>query len=222
MIGFLLASQNLPFTVAITLMLGIACLEGITTLLGVGISSLLESVVPDLDLDVDLDSPEMSSGSILTKVLGWLRIGEVPALILFIVFLTAFGIIGLFLQAAIIEIAGFLLPMAIASVGAFFLALPVVRLLGGILSKIMPKDETEAVSESSFIGRVAVITLGRASSGKPAQAKLQDQHGQAHYIMVEPDASAEVFETQTAVLLVSQHGSTFKCIRNPSTALVDP
>jgi hypothetical protein len=85
----------------------------------------------------------------------------------------------------------------------------------------MPKDETEAVAETSFIGRIAVITLGNASPGNPAEAKLRDKFGQTHYVMVEPDESDERFENGTQVVLVNQQGAIFKAIRNKSDALVD-
>jgi hypothetical protein len=78
----------------------------------------------------------------------------------------------------------------------------------------MPGDETEAVSEESFIGRIAVVTLGEARAGKPAQGKLSDQHGQTHYVMLEPAASGEVFETGASVLLIGQEGAVFQGIRN--------
>ena len=101
------------------------------------------------------------------------------------------------------------------------LGFPIVRILGGILGKVMPKDETEAVSETSFIGRVAVVTMGKASPGSPAEAKLKDKYGQSHYVMIEPDEADEVFENSTQVVLVSQQGAVFKAIRNKSDALVD-
>ena len=96
-----------------------------------------------------------------------------------------------------------------------------MRICGGILGRIIPKDETESVSEESFVGRVAVITLGQAAPGKPAQARLSDQHGQAHYVMLEPDTDNAVFEQGTQVLIVSHEGAVFKAIENPSAALTD-
>jgi hypothetical protein len=83
----------------------------------------------------------------------------------------------------------------------------------------MPKDETEAVSEKSFIGLVAVVTTGKAGMGSPAQGKLTDRYGQAHYVMIEPDEAGEEFLQGAEVLLVSRHGATFKAIRNTSAAL---
>ena len=97
----------------------------------------------------------------------------------------------------------------------------VVRVLGGVIGLILPRDETDAVAEREFVGRIATITLGTAGLGSPAEAKLTDQHGQAHYIMIEPDQESEKFEQGSAVLITERHGAVFRGIRNPKDALVD-
>jgi hypothetical protein len=221
MINFLLASQNMPFTVALAVMLIIAFLEGATTLLGAGIFSFIDSLLPDLDIDADMDGPDFESSGLFSKFLSWIRIGEVPVIMLLVIFLTAFGLIGLGLQSVAQKTLGSLVPGSFAAIPAVLLGFPIVRLFGGILGKFMPKDETEAVAETSFIGRIAVITVGNASPGNPAEAKLRDKFGQTHYVMVEPDESDERFENGTQVVLVSQQGAIFKAVRNKSDALVD-
>lgn len=223
MLEFLTADGNQPFTVALAVMLIIAVFEGVTTLMGAGISELLDALLPDIDIDVDVDLDADSSGSSdsLSRVLGWLRIGQVPVLILLIILLTSFGLIGLGIQSFLHGSVGLLLPGWVASIPALFMSLPVVRVLGGGLAKIMPKDETDAVSEASFIGRIAVITLGSARSGSPAEARLKDEHGQMHYVMVEPDNDNEEFGQGSSVLLVKQESAVFKAIRNTNEALTD-
>lgn len=227
MIQFFLAGPNLPFAVALALMLAIALLEGVATLLGAGFSDLLDTMIPDLDLDVDvdldldadLDMPEAHVAPPLSKILGWLRLGEVPVLMLLVIFLTAFGLLGLGVQSIAGRYFGGLLPGGLAAIPAFVGAVPVVRGLGGVLAKIIPKDETEVVSEKSFIGRVAVITLGEASPGKPAEAKLTDLFGQDHYVMVEPDQEDDKFSQGMEVLIVRQRGAVFTGIVNPHPGL---
>lgn len=221
MIGFILESRNMPFTVSLTIMFMIAVLEGAATMIGMGLSNMVETFIPDVDLDADLDSPDGTSPGVLTKTFGWLRIGQVPFLIILVAFLTIFGLTGLILQSVILELTGVLLPGLAASGAALAVSLPMVRMLTGIIARIMPKDETEAVSEKSFIGRVAVITLGRATKGKPAQAKLKDKFGTTHYIMVEPDLEDESFQQGDPVLIVRQAGAGFAGIRNSVSALHD-
>ena len=221
MISFALLEQNLPFAVALALMGLVALVEGVSMVLGGGLSGFLDSLMPDTDLDIDLDmdggldGAELGASSPLVAFLGWLQIGKVPFLILLVVFLTAFGLGGLGIQAVCHAYFQLLLPWLPASAAAFALALLSVRFFGGILARILPKDETEAVSEKSFVGLVATITVGRARRGSPAQGKVKDPFGQTHYVMIEPAEESDVFEQDSKVLLVDRQGATFTAIESP-------
>ena len=219
MIAFLSAPENFPFTLALAVMIGIALLEGITSLFGAALSSLLDTLIPDFDVDMDAGGPEVQTPTPLSRLLGWLRIGRVPILMLLVIFLTGFGLIGLAMQSVLIGAIGLLLPGWLAAIPAFFLALPVVRLLGGLLERFMPQDETDAVSRESFIGRIATLTLGSARQGNAAQAKVKDEHGYTHYIMVEPDTGQEELQQGEEVLLVRKQGAVFQAIKNTNAAL---
>jgi len=222
MLDFLLANENLPFTVALAVMFGIAVLEGVMALMGFALSGVLDSLLPDMDFDIEADLyADLETPSPFSRLLGWLRVGKVPMLMLLIIFLTGFGLIGLALQSLLHGSIGFLLPNWLMAIPAFVLALPVVRLLGGTLNRFMPNDETDAVSVDSLVGRVATITLGTAASGSPAEARVRDVHGTTHYVMVEPDVATESFTAQSSVLLVRNEGAVFKAITNPNPALVD-
>ncbi len=219
MFEFLTAGPNLPFSVALTVMILIAVLEGVSVVLGLGLSSILDTLLPDLNIDADGAAAGQASG--LTGFLNWLHVGKVPALILLILFLTAFGLIGLALQSLTERLLGHYLPAYAASIPAVLLALPVLRYAGRGLARVMPGDETEAVSEASFIGRVATIILGTAKADSPAQAKLRDQHGQSHYVMVIPDEEGAAFPAGTRVLLVRQEGHVFFAVVNEYVDLID-
>ncbi|OVE79971.1 hypothetical protein BVY02_01735 [bacterium J17] len=218
---FIGAAQNLPFGFALGLMLAMAFLEGAGALIGLGLSSLIDSAIPEFDLDIDLDAPDVDSTSGLTKLLGWLRVDKVPVLVLFVVFLTSFGIVGYCIQLLSLSLFGLLMPAIIASTVSFTISLPVLRFTSGVIATLMPKDETAAVSESSFIGRTAIVTLGVAQVGKPVQARLQDEFGKSHYVMVEPDTLGEEFSEGAEVLLVKREGSVFKVINDTTNTLVN-
>jgi hypothetical protein len=207
MIEFLLASANFPFTISLAIMLIIAIIEGITTMLGSGIFSFLDAMLPEIDLDVD--TPDLGHHGSFAKFLAWIRIGEVPGIILLVLLLTSYGLFGLAIQLFGQALTGKLFPALLVSIPALFLSFFMVRALGSILAKIIPQDETDAVSEETFVGRVAVITLGQARRGKPAQAKLRDAHGQTHYVMVEPDSPDIIFEQGQTILLTEQSGAVF-------------
>lgn len=216
MLSQLTATQNLPFTVAICVMIAIAIAEGVALLLGVGLSETVDALLPDVDIDVGLN-PEGASA--FTRLLGWLHVGKVPVLMILIVFLTAFGIIGLVMQSTVTATFGAPLPGWLASVPVFLLSLPVVRGSAGILATVLPSDETDAVSENTFIGRTAVVTLGTARLGSPAEAKLSDEHGFTHYIMLEPDVEGIKFNQGMTVLITENTGGTFRGIVSDSPGL---
>lgn len=231
MLDFLLQPENLVFGVALALMLGIAILEGVMTVLGAGLSGLLDNLLPegvqadlDLDIDGDIDGAEVldaASPSALSKLLGWLCVGRVPVLVLLVAFLLSFGLVGFALQKVVFAVSGALLPGWIVWLPALAAALPPTRWIGRAVARIVPSDETSAVSVDSFVGRTAVVTLGTAKQGQPAQARLKDQHGQSHYVMVEPDNTQDEFTTGSRVLLVRRVNSTFLAIENTNAALAD-
>lgn len=228
MFEFILLAENTPFAVALAIMFGIAALEGVATLLGFAFSNTLDALMPDLDVDIDIASEpsldlhaELNAPSALYQLLDWMHIGRVPVLILLIVFLTGFGLSGLAMQSLVHGATGSLLPGAVISIPAFLVAFPIVRACGNLLSKIMPKDETDAISEESLIGHIATITLGTAKAGSPAEAKVRDIHGTTHYLMVEPDSDDVEFATGSSALLIQKKGAVFIAIDNPNPALVD-
>ncbi len=219
MIEFLTASQNMQFTVALMVMFGIAILEGVLTIIGLGFSNMIESMLPDVELDTSIGGIEdIEAPSALSRVLSWIRVGEVPVLMLLVILLTSFGLIGIAIQSFMTNTFGFLLPGIVASVVAFVISLPVLRVFGGLLNRVMPQDESEAVTSESLVGRMAVITIGTARKNSPAEAKVRDQHGTAHYVMVEPDLDEE-FKQGDEVLLVNKAGRIFKVIQTSNTSL---
>ena len=223
MIEFISAPENQVFTVAIGLMMGIALIEGVFSIIGMGFSSALDTLLPDIDIDFDVDMDVDGGGlhgaSGLHKLLGWLYVGKVPALILFVTFLTFFGLMGYVTQFFSIAVLDRFLPTWLASVPALVLALPITRGMGAIFSRIIPKDETSAVSSKSFVGKVAVITLGTARQGSAAEAKLQDKYGQTHYVMVEPESEGVSFTQGDEVLLLEEKPAHFTAILNTHEAL---
>jgi hypothetical protein len=232
MADFFLSQGNTPFTIALAIMFFMTLMELISASLGMGISEMVDSVLPEFDADIDIDidadldadvqmTAPASGADGLIKLLSWFRVGEVPVIMLFIIFLTGFGLSGLIIQFTATRLIGTTIPTLLAAVPAILCAIPVVRICGGVLSKYMPKDETYVVSEKTFLGQVATVTTGTARKGAPAQAKLRDQHGQTHYILVVPDSDKEEFEQGEKCIIVSQNGSIFTVIASTSSALSD-
>lgn len=205
MLGFLLSGDNVPFVAALVLMLLIGAAEAAGLGGGLALSEGLET-------DVNVET---------ASLLSWINVGRLPLLMLIVVFLFAFGITGLIGQRIVAAVLSQPAPWFLAAPAAFMAALPVTRVFGRGVSRIMPRDETTAVSRDSLVGRVAVIVTGEARTISPAQARVRDQHGQVHYVMVEPDNAADVFAEGADVLLVRHAGAKYFAIHNTSASLRD-
>lgn len=196
-----------PFAAALAVMVGLAVLEGLGLLFAHSPSSAIDSLLPDIPDGIE--SP-----------LGWLHLGKVPALVLMILFLAGFAVAGYVIQGVTYKLIGSMWPAWLASIPSVFAGFATVSALGALIERIVPKDETSAVSENSLIGRAGVIVKGHARSGLAAEAKVRDSYGRAHYVMVEPDLETETYNEGSEVLLVKKVGARFRCIRNPHPELL--
>ena len=206
--SLLFAPEAAPFLIAAGMVLAIGIVEGLAVLVGLSISHWLENAVPDFDFD--------APHSVAEKLLGWLYIGKAPTLALLVAFLTIFAAAGLTFQVITGALIGIYAPAWIAAIVAFIPALPGMRAAGGLLEKLVPSDETRAVSDDTLVGRIAIVIIGAAKLGKPTQARVTDQHGTTHYVMVEPDAEEIALTQGDSVLLVKRiNGRRFMAIPNP-------
>ena len=214
-----LAPETWPFAVAGLLMLSIAAIEGIALMIGTSAMGWLDSLLhhsPDALLHHSPDAPESPD-----SWLGWLHLGRVPLLILVVLFLALFALVGFALNLAAAGVFGALIPPLIAAPVAAVAALPLMRVCAGVIAHLIPSDQTYAVSLDTLVGRVAVIVSGTARLGYPSQGKVTSEHGQVHYVMVEPDAAEVTFAQNDAVLLVKRLSATrFQAIRNPRPGLL--
>jgi hypothetical protein len=201
-----------PFAVATLLVLMITAVEGVALLMGANFSGWLDHLIPD--------DPTHGLHTTFDKGLAWLHLGRVPVMILLVIFLAAFAVTGFALNLVVHRLLGVWVPTLIAVPAAFITALPLVRIFAAGLVRLLPKDETFAVTLDSLVGRVATILGGTARPGYPAQAKVMNQHGQTLYVMVEPDHEG-TFESGASVLLVRQiSGNRFAGIVNPRPDLL--
>lgn len=231
MMDFITAPQNLAFTGALGLLLFLALLEMVTLVIGAGVFNMIDNIMPDFDLDVDADIDldvdidadidadldvdadtdiDVGQPGLLLQGLSWLRIGKVPFLVFVALFLMFFGMAGYIVQNGALLSTGSFLHPAIAIIGALIFTLPGVRLTAGVIGRIFPKDATSAIPVSSLAGRTAQITLGTARKGSPAQAKLTDEFGTTHYIMVEPREAEAAYTQGSQVRLIRRNKTTWQ------------
>jgi len=212
MLEYLLEPYNAPFFYAFAVLLVILGLELVSLVLGFGFSQFIDNIFDggDIALETDIDSDvEFENGSI-SKYVSWVKVKNVPVLILLIIFLATFSVTGFTLQSISNKFFDFTLPLIAAIPGAIILCLPFYRWISKTLGTKLFKEETSALFESSFVGEEVEIVVGTSRSGFPAEAKFKDMYGQLHYIMVEPEDAEIEFKQGTKVVLTEKKGSTFK------------
>ncbi|WP_171022312.1 OB-fold-containig protein [Thalassotalea litorea] len=201
MFDFLLNDVNFAFTVALTIVFGLALLEGVALVIGSSVMTLLDDLT-GFDVDADMDA-DVSSGG-LSSLLGWLCLDRLPLLVWLILILTSFGLSGLIYNYVVLSSFNVEILYWLAKPTALFCALIITHTCGDIIAKIVPKNESSAVSVSGFSGKVATITVGKARKGSAAQASLVDEFNQKHYVMVEPGDEQQEFLQGTKVVLLEK------------------
>ena len=200
---FLLSEANWVFTAALVVMLGIGVLELVALLVGGSLASMMDGVIGD--------APEAGG-------LAWLHVGRLPFLVILVMLLASFSLVGFALQGVVSAVMGQGLPALAASLLALLGALPITRVAGSALRRIMPQDESAAIATSSFVGRTATLIAGEASAGKAAEARFQDEYGQTHYVMVEPHIASPNLRAGERVLLLRELSTgRYQAAPNPIT-----
>ena len=209
--SFILSDYNAIYLYSILIMFCIFILELVSMLGGFHISSFIDDAFPDFDLDADLDVDiEIDGGVPFHHVLlSWFNLGKVPFLVLVIIFLTAFGLTGFIAQYLTITLIKINIPSLILILADLIFSFYVLHKIGGFVGRIIPSEETSAVSQESFIGRIAVITTGTSKRGMPAQAKIKDEHGRFHYVMTEPLNDEDEFDQGFQVVIVDKKGRNY-------------
>lgn len=231
-VGFFFADQNAAFLATAVIALVIAAVEIVSLLLGLGVSELVDDVLPDIgpattgaeadvgDIDLDLDSgadtPEMESNFFI-DALAWLNVGRVPFLVLLMAFLTLFTLAGYGLQLLVTGILPFYLPAVIAAPVALVAAIPATRWTSRGLGHVVPREESYATGNDDLIGRLATVSLGPVTRRAAGKAKVADQHGNLHFVRIRAARRGVKFQTDATVLLVGHKRSLFEVIAPPSS-----
>lgn len=203
----LLETYNMPFAVAIGLLVFIAIMQVI------GIGDLFESADAEFDLDAADAVEGASSGGFMDGLLSVIGLGKVPFLIWLALLLVIFAGIGVSGQELVKSLIGSPFDPLAAGALAGIAALPLNGLAVRPVAAILPQDETTAVGINSLIRRDAEIQTGTATAGSPARAKVLDRHGQPHFVMVEPHDPAARLGTGEVVMLVRAEGETFFAVQ---------
>jgi len=192
-----------PFAIAALVLAGLVAVELLAMLTGGSLSALL---------DDGLSQP--GEAGALGAWMSWLNAGGVPLLVLIMIWLASFAIAGFALQGGARGLAG-PLPTLIACVAALAAALPATRTLSRWVARIIPGEETSAVSQADFVGLTGTVTLGPLDQGKPGRVRIRDGHGNVHVLRARA-GGGHIIAQGAAVLIVDRAGGLFEAIPAPA------
>jgi hypothetical protein len=165
-----------------------------------GAGDLGEFDIADLD---GVDAAEAAGAAEASGSLAaWLGLGRMPMLIWLAAVLMSFGLSGIGLQMLLKSYLGAAAPAWMAGLPAGAFGLWFARGFGGMFARLLPQTETEALSERSLGRRRGVITQGTAAQGRPAEVRVIDGYGNAHYLRAEPLQAGEELAQGTEVLVM--------------------
>lgn len=229
MFDLYLTGPFVPFTISLALLFGLLALEIVLGLLGGTLLGLGADADMDLDLDVDVDMPDIGDLDIdfgdadphlfdfaepevdaelpeadmpQTGPASWLGIGKMPVLIWIAALLLGFGVTGFALQSMFTSTFGYSLPASLAAFPALIAGIWFARTFGAGFARALPKTETTAMSERHLGRRTGVVTQGTARRGSPSEVKVQDRHGNTHYLRGEPLKDDDEIAAGTEVLVL--------------------
>ena len=201
----LLAPDVRPFAVAAAIMLALGIIELLTSLVGLSIGELVGK-----DIALEGDSHNILGGAFL-----WLNSGRLPLLILLVLALGVFSIEGFLLQG-IAHVIGTTVPVSIAALAATAGSIPVIRTASRGIARIIPRDETYAVSDADFVGKVAVVAIGPLDQGLPGRVRLKDIFGNWHSVPARASPDSKALPVGASVLLVDRDAKGFIAITAPA------
>ena len=202
--GELLDPAFRPFVIGALIVALIALLEVLSAVFGLALSSTLDDILPDLDLDGDADA----------GMLSWLGFGHAPFLVVLIVMLSVFSITGILIQAFALGWLGSTLWPALAVVMALAVSLPLAGWLSRKLAWLIPSVETSGIHRDELVGRTGRITLGTATDERTAEVEVVGPKGLRHWIRVraergetiEPGEQVRILERESrSVFVVRRH-----------------
>ena len=203
MFAIFLTPAYAPFAIAFVVMIGIGLIEAI----GLGLGHL--------DLHPDLHAETDGGG-----VLDWLGLGhELPILIWLTSLLGCFTLAGIAIQQGATLVTGSPLGWGVASGAALFVGAMLNTLAANGLARVMPGFESSVISTDDLLRRRGTILEGVARRGSPARAKVVDQHGQAHFIMVEPHDDKDAIAAGETALIVRRDGTMFYALPDTNVLL---
>ncbi|MBN9459503.1 MAG: DUF1449 family protein [Bosea sp.] len=204
--GSILQPGTGPFWLALMIVVGLGLVELVSVLLGASASGILDD-------GLGHHGPDGHEAGLLGGWMSWLNAGGVPILVLAVILLSAFAVFGFAVQSLATRLAG-PLPITAAVPAALVAAVPVTRWLSRGIARIIPRDETAAISQVDFIGLVGTVSIGPLDQGNPGSVRVKDRHDNIHVLRATA-APGHVIETGRLVVIVDGSDGLFQAIPAP-------
>lgn len=120
-------------------------------------------------------------GTPLSDAFDWLNLGRVPFAILLMLLLVTFGAIGIILSGLVPMLPAWSLAI-VAAPGAVLST----KAIGNAIARVIPRDETYAVTADEFVGLEGTVTLGPLDDGLAGSVTVRDRHGEVHTLRARP------------------------------------
>ncbi|QSX34594.1 DUF1449 family protein [Shewanella avicenniae] len=192
MLDFILSHDNLAYLVCAIVVFTLGVIEMMARIAGLSLVLVFDEPEPAFDVD-EPDAHPLSR---------WLYLDSLPVLLWCIMALSAFAVLGFALNLACLWLDGGTLPQSISLWLVFPLAGVACHWLGG--QHWWRYDRKLKARELDLSGSMAVMTLGTAKPGMPAEALVKDRDEHRHYVMVEPCEGESGFVPGTWVVLLSR------------------
>ncbi|VTU42900.1 MULTISPECIES: OB-fold-containig protein [unclassified Variovorax] len=194
---FFLLPQVAPFTAALAAVAVIGMFE-LLSLVVLGVAAITHV----LDNLLDLDTPDFAG-------LDWVLIKGVPLMVTLITALGGFGCAGLAVQTMLGTPGEPVALLPAASIGIVG-ALASVRGIGAFFKRYQIAHHSTAVSLESLVGREAVLQSQLARIGFLGEALVRDEHGNVHYVFVQPEEGTPDLVHGARLELLAFDGSNFR------------
>lgn len=204
-----------PFPLAALVMAGLVLVEAASLAVGHSASGLVDAI---LGHDAghgfgDHGGPHVTvtHGVSPAAWMSWVNVGRVPLLVLLILGLAGFALTGFALQTLAGAVVAPLPPGAAALIAACAMV-PALRASSRAMARVMPRDETYAVTADDLVGSIAEVILGPIDTGLPGQVRAVDRHGNIHFLRAPAAENAPAMQTGERVLLVDRAEAVFVAV----------
>ena len=142
------------------------------------------------------------------SLFSWLNPGQVPLMVMVVIFSTIFTVVGFGGQWLFLGATGHLAPLLLSIPVVLAITLPITRSGTNTIAKIIPKDETNAITLESLTGDQGWVIIGPITSNVSGSVRITDKYGTDHYLTAFSEDDA-ILECRDTVILVGPHPTKF-------------